>query len=723
MCSSAHSDLSLELLAPARDFECGKAAVDSGADAVYIAGPAFGAREAAGNEMREVARLVRYGRRYGVNVYLTLNTLLYPSEIEAARQLALEAWEAGCAALIIQDSRLLEEGALPPIPLIASTQMDNRTVEQVQQLERLGFARVILARELSLPQIAKISAHTSVALEFFVHGALCVCYSGRCYLSEHLTLAERSANRGACIQACRNRYNLEDASGRVLVRNQHLLSLRDLRLDSHLGALIDSGITSFKIEGRLKNSSYVKNIVAHYRQCLDSVIAERNAGCGGRGVGRASEPNAKQCAEQCAEYAPEQSAGCAAEQNAGRAAEQSAEHASEQCAVQCADSPAASAASAARWRKASLGRIELAFSPNPERTFSRGHTLYNIYNNRSRWATLTHGKARGEEIGAIAPLKKQEASSSHLFTAASGHLFAAASGHLFTAASDHLFTALLHDHIALSVGDGLCWLNPQGEWVGGVVNAASPTSLPNQWMIELQTSYPIGADNTLYRTYDHLFEKALAHPRSARRIIDVEVEVEIGKQSVTLQNCEQHCATLQNWEEHCVTLQNCEQHCATLRAVIPDGPSVLLSIPANGTPARDPEQANLQIRKQLEKTAENLYLFHVTSLKNHPLLFFPTAQINEWRRRLGAALLETGEVREAGEIEETGGAQEAGEAGKIEEAGKASNTLMICKYCVRYEMGLCKNKLPHEPLYLVNQGKKFKLTFDCERCEMRVLTA
>ncbi len=264
----------IELLAPARNFDGGKAAIDSGADAVYVAATRFGAREAAGNSPEEVERLVRYAHKFYAKTYLTLNTILYENELEDARRLAVAAYEMGCDALIVQDMALLEMD-LPPIPLFASTQCHNDTPEKVKFLEDVGFRRVILARELSLSQIAAIRQYTAVDLESFVHGALCVCYSGQCYLSEALAL--RSANRGACAQPCRARYDLLDANGKVIVRNKHLLSLRDLNLTDYLQQLLQAGITSFKIEGRLKNESYIKNVVAHYRQSLDRLLNVKTA--------------------------------------------------------------------------------------------------------------------------------------------------------------------------------------------------------------------------------------------------------------------------------------------------------------------------------------------------------------------------------------------------------------------------------------------------------------
>ena len=262
----------IELLSPAKDFEVGMAAINHGADAVYIGGPDFGAREKATNSIEDIERLCRHAALYDAKVYVTLNTLLYEHELERARRIAYDCWNAGVDALIVQDMQLLQLD-LPPIPLHASTQCDNLTVEKVQLLEQLGFSQVVLGRELSLKQIQEIREMTTVPLEFFVHGALCVSHSGQCYLSQYI--GNRSANRGACAQPCRLPWDLLDENGKVLIKNRHLLCLKDLNNSAHLEELIDAGITSFKIEGRMKDADYVKNVTAYYRQRLDEIINRR----------------------------------------------------------------------------------------------------------------------------------------------------------------------------------------------------------------------------------------------------------------------------------------------------------------------------------------------------------------------------------------------------------------------------------------------------------------
>ena len=262
----------IELLSPAKDCEVGMAAINHGADAVYIGGPDFGAREKATNSIEDIERLCRHAVLYDAKVYVTLNTLLYENELQRARQLAYDCWNAGVDALIVQDMQLLQLD-LPPIPLHASTQCDNLTLEKVQLLEQLGFSQVVLGRELSLKHIREIREKTTIPLEFFVHGALCVSHSGQCYLSQYI--GNRSANRGACAQPCRLPWDLFDEDGKVLIKNRHLLCLKDLNNSEHLEELIDAGITSFKIEGRMKDADYVKNVTAYYRQRLEEIISRR----------------------------------------------------------------------------------------------------------------------------------------------------------------------------------------------------------------------------------------------------------------------------------------------------------------------------------------------------------------------------------------------------------------------------------------------------------------
>lgn len=266
----------LELLAPAKNLECGIAAVDHGADAVYIGAPRFGARAAAGNSLDDIRQLCDYAHPFGVKVYVTVNTILYDEELEATRQMLLELEAIGVDAILVQDMAVLEllrREETYKVRLHASTQTDNRTPEKVRWLRDLGFSRVVLARELSVEEIARIHAEVpDVELEVFVHGALCVNYSGLCYASQHCF--GRSANRGECAQFCRMRFSLVDADGQEIEHERYLLSLKDMNQSDHLQELIEAGATSFKIEGRLKDAAYVKNVTAAYSQRLNAIIRQ-----------------------------------------------------------------------------------------------------------------------------------------------------------------------------------------------------------------------------------------------------------------------------------------------------------------------------------------------------------------------------------------------------------------------------------------------------------------
>ncbi|MBN1397986.1 MAG: U32 family peptidase [Bacteroidetes bacterium] len=259
----------IELLAPAKDLETGIAAVNYGADAVYIGAPKYSARAAAGNSIINIEKLIQYAHRYRVKVYAALNTILFDDELREAEEMIRSLYESGADALIIQDMGILELD-IPPIPLFASTQVHNYSLEKIQFLEKTGFQRVILARELSLKQIKDIRRNTSIDLEFFIHGALCVNFSGRCYLSR--ATQGRSANRGVCAQPCRLPYALIDKQGNILAKDKYLLSLKDINLSDYLRDLIDAGVYSFKIEGRLKDENYVKNVTAFYRKRIDEII-------------------------------------------------------------------------------------------------------------------------------------------------------------------------------------------------------------------------------------------------------------------------------------------------------------------------------------------------------------------------------------------------------------------------------------------------------------------
>ncbi len=331
----------LELLAPAKNIEIGIAAIDCGADAVYIAGPAFGARQAAGNSIDDIARLCEYAHKFGVRIFLTVNTILYDNELEEAYRTMCRAEDAGVDAFIVQDLAVLKmadggpdgNGRRIRLPLHASTQCAIREPHKALFYKDLGFSRLVLERELPLSEVEAISKATGCEIEFFVHGALCVCYSGQCYMSEHI--AGRSANRGECIQACRSRYDLLDKSGHILVKNKSLLSLKDYNLIGRLEDLAEAGVTSFKIEGRLKNISYVKNTVRAYSEAIDKLIA--------------SHPD--------------------------------------------------------KYSRASFGRVSNGFTPELEKTFNRGYTELFLDGKRGMWSSMDSAKGMGESIGTIRAIR------------------------------------------------------------------------------------------------------------------------------------------------------------------------------------------------------------------------------------------------------------------------------------------------------------------------------
>lgn len=261
--------MKLELLAPAKDYSCAISAINCGADAIYIGAPNFGARKNAGNSIEDIKKITDYAHIFNVKVYVTLNTILADDELTKAQELIQKLHEIKVDALIIQDFSILQlsyENKLPPIVLHASTQCDNRTIEKVKFFEDIGLKRVILARELSIDTIQKIRKETNIELEHFIHGALCVSYSGQCYLSSYI--GSRSANRGECAQACRKKYSLVNKKGEYILKNKYLLSLKDNNLSKHLDKLADAGVESFKIEGRLKDENYVKNTVLFYHNLL-----------------------------------------------------------------------------------------------------------------------------------------------------------------------------------------------------------------------------------------------------------------------------------------------------------------------------------------------------------------------------------------------------------------------------------------------------------------------
>ena len=598
----------MELLAPARTADIGVAAIDCGADAVYIAGPAFGARQAAGNPVADIRRLCDYAHRFGVRIYVTFNTLVYEEEIPQARRLLQELQEAGVDALIVQDAavtRLAPEGMI----LHASTQCAIRTPEKARFTESLGYGRIVLERELSLEQIRAIRAAVDAELECFVHGALCVCYSGQCYLSEHL--AGRSANRGACVQACRSLYDLEDATGRILARNKALLSLKDFNLIHRLEDLAEAGADSFKIEGRLKSVSYVRNVVRAYSEALDALV-RRYPG---------------------------------------------------------------------KYRRASFGSLRGGFKPDLKKTFNRDYTELFLDGKRGEWAAMDAPKSMGEYIGTVDRLR------AGVVTVRPGN-----------------------PGLTLHNGDGFAFVGRDGGIVGFRGDVCEGFTIRCKEVSGLKEGM------RLYRNIDADFERKLEADRPVRELgVTLQARLSAGALAVT--------------------------------AVTEDGREASLEVPAPFEAARDADRMLETVRSQLAKRSGS-YAFTVAGVEVEGAVPFMSASfLNGIRRDLAATLdaqpvrmlpLRRGVVRpdpapEALTYQDNIANSVAREiyrergSATIEDAFELTHRegveYMRTKYCLRHELGLCPKQRPGtrpEPLFLLNNGRRLRLDFDCAACEMTV---
>ena len=617
----------LELLAPARDYQIGIAAIDCGADAVYIAGPQFGARQAAGNEIDDIRRLCEYAHKYGVRIFVTLNTILYDSELESAYRQMLAVQEAGADAIIVQDLAILamaEKGignikGEIHIPLHASTQCAIRTPEQAVFLESLGFSRLILERELSLKEIRAIRDVVSCELEFFVHGALCVCYSGQCYLSEKI--AGRSANRGACIQACRSRYDLVDSNGKVLVKDKALLSLKDYNLRDRIGELADAGITSFKIEGRLKNVSYVKNVVRDYSMALEAIVS--------------NNPD--------------------------------------------------------RYERGAFGTVCGGFTPDTRKTFNRGYTELYIDGKRGNWACMDAAKSMGEEIGTVTALNGDKSSIRIRFTA---------------------------KDIVLANGDGFSFVAKDGSVTGFRGDVCSGASI----RCKSTPSLFVGAK--IYRNINATFEKELERQACIRRIstgVTISFINENGAWTVkAVATTEDGRVAEACHEAESQTADNQERMLSTLEAQIGKSTGIftfhLENIIYDGAVPFMPASAINALRRSLAETLENIPCISKDLQNIRPEIEngkgLPQKDIsykNNVSNELSAAVYTAAGavgVENAYELEHQEGAE-----------------LMRTRYCIRYELGICPKYHKAKdsgPLFLLNNGQRFSLHFDCRNCEMIV---
>jgi len=603
---------SVELLSPARNLQQGIAAINAGADAIYIGANRFGARSAAANRLEDIKQLIEYAHVFGVKVYATLNTILYEDELNEAARLAQQLYEIGTDALIIQDMAFTMM-KMPPIPLFASTQTHNYTPDKVLFLEQAGFKRIILARELSLDQIIEIRDKTTVELECFIHGALCVSYSGQCYLGQ--ALKKRSGNRGECAQPCRLKYDLVDAQGKFLAQNKHLLSLRDLNLSAYLQRLLDAGVTSFKIEGRLKDSAYVQNITAYYRRLLDQCIANNSE----------------------------------------------------------------------KFKRASNGNTPLTFEPDPEKTFNRGYTSYNIDGQRETLSAQNSSKSIGKKVACIKQIRND--------------------------------SLIIESTEIINNGDGLCFYNDRDELQGFRVNIAKANEIiPNE-----MPDITIGTE--LYRNHDEAFVRLVQNEICTRKL-NISLIFEENNNGLTL------CASDELHHTACVELQVAHE------------------------PVRNVSGYFENLEKQLCKSGDTVFnISHIDITLAKPW-FLPISKINQLRRDTLSALhnkILQNYSREEKPIKPN---THAYPGATIDYRGNVSNSLaelfykqhqttvsepayelqqnktehvlMTTKYCLQYELGYCAKHSPNRqiqaklsfPLYLVYQDKKFRLSFDCQRCEM-----
>ena len=600
----------IELLAPAKDLACGREAILHGADAVYIGAPKFGARAAAGNSLDDIRALCDFAHIYNVSIYVALNTILRDDELKEAERMIHQLYDAGVDALIVQDLGLTRLD-IPPIALHASTQMDNCTPEKVAFLAQAGFEQVVLARELTLQEIRRIADATpkDVSLEAFVHGALCVSYSGRCYLSSALT--GRSANRGACAQCCRLPYTMVDADGRTIARDKHLLSLRDMNRSDDLEAMIAAGVTSFKIEGRLKDMAYVKNVTAFYRQRLDEILARDTS-----------------------------------------------------------------------LRRVSDGRSTYSFVPRPEKSFNRGFTDYFLHGRTPDITSFDTPKSIGEPLGRAS---------------------ASRGGGLLVDG-----TKPLHN------GDGVVFFNPRGELEGFRVNRAEGRRIVAARMPAVKPG------TLLYRNVDSAFEAVLAKPSAERRMaIDIVWSVTSDGFALTLTDT--------------------------------SGGSVTVTRTFSAEPAVKPQEEN--IRTQLSRLGTTPFEAARITVNMHENLFVPSSLLGEMRREAVDRLLSERLARRtrrrrraesptavypSSTVDYTANISNAKAEAfyrshgvrtverAYEEQPRAGVPLMFTRHCLRYSMGWCpvhqRGRSPfREPYYLLYEGTRLRLEFDCTRCEMRVV--
>jgi len=604
----------LELLAPARTLDIGIAAIDCGADAVYIAADAFGARKDAANTMDDVTELCKYAHRFGVRIYMTVNTIIYDDELEKAHSLCLEAQNAGVDALIVQDMAISRWDDIT-IPLHASTQCAIRTPETADFYSKSGCSRLVLERETSLEDIKSIRRNVDCELEYFVHGALCVCYSGQCYMSERIS--GRSANRGACIQACRSRYDLVDDGGRVLARDKALLSLKDYKLLGRLRDLAEAGICSFKIEGRLKNASYVKNVVREYSLALDALVRD-NPGLYGR---------------------------------------------------------------------SSFGKVSGGFIPDSNRTFNRGYTELFLDGERGKWSSMETPKSVGEPIGVVVGIQRMDRQ------------------------NVRLDIQLKNRSTSLKNGDGFSLVSGNG-LIGLRGDVCSGNSIICKSVDGLRTGMKI------FRNLSSEFERSLEKDMPQRHIA-VKVDIAIGKKNIDIRAVTEDGRELSsNFKYDCDEAENKERQMAMIKEQFSKRSghySFVADISEAGSALPLLSASTLNMMRRL--LAQDLDMIPCRSI---PLMQRPASRGYDFQGRDLDYKFNVSNSPSRSFYLESG-------AGTVERAYELDHPcraeLMRTKYCIRYELGICpvhQGAKNVRQLYLVNNGQKFALRFDCRNCEMVV---
>lgn len=615
----------IELLSPAKNLEIGKAAIEMGADSVYIGAESFGARLAAGNSLEDIEELINYAHIFNAQVYVTVNTIIFDNELEEVEELIHNLYNIGVDALIIQDMGILEMN-LPPITLHSSTQMNNISKEKIDFLHKIGIKRVVLPRELSIEEIREIhNAVPEMEIESFVHGALCNGLSGQCYLSYDIT--KRSGNRGECSQPCRSHYDLINASGKTLAKNKHLLSPKDLSLSEYIPQMIEVGVRSFKIEGRLKDLDYVKNITSYYSQEINKFIDSNN--------------NSK------------------------------------------------------KYSRSSIGKTEISFTPDIERSFNRGFTSFNIEGKKDKIGNLDTAKAIGKYIGKVADVN--------------------------LSGRNHNFIQISSSE-DISNGDGLCYFNDRGELEGFLVNKVEADKDQSLVTIVPNKNIEIKRLTKIYRNFDLKFSKQVEQDSSKRRI-GIDFELSETPNGFLLKAKDE-------------TGLEVEERAETEKQL-----------------AKNTDSYDENLLKQINKLGNSpFYLinFKNTTTQNY---FLPSSLINSLRRVCCdkiIALRKESYKRKEFVFEKTDfpyiskqldyssnvvneKAKEFYLRHKVEEitygVEKTNLTkdiiLMRSKNCIRYALGQCLIRDKQTPdfdqeLFLKDNERTYQLTFDCKNCFMDI---